>query len=93
MRVKQFGLAKPGEVALHTYSEAGRLDSFTIDAGDHQGALKGSRLDEVASLEINGIHFAPTGLKSAGNEDELQVSAALSADVGGLRSGEKRALT
>lgn len=90
MRVKQFGLAKPDEVALHTYSEAGRLDSFTIDAGDHQGALKGSRLDEVASLEINGIHFAPTGLKSAGNEDELQVSAAASADVGGLRSGEKQ---
>jgi hypothetical protein len=90
LRVKQFGLAKPDEVALHTYSEAGHLDSFTIDAGDHQGVVKGTRLDEVASLEINGIHFEPAGLKRAGNEDELEVSAPASADLGGLRSDEKQ---
>ena len=90
LRVKQFGLAKSDEVALNTYSQAGRLDSFTIDAGDHQGLLKGSRLDEVESLEVNGIHFAPSGLKHAGNEDELQMSAAASAEVGGLHSGEKQ---
>ena len=47
LRVKQFGLAKSDEVALNTYSQAGRLDSFTIDAGDHQGLLKGSRLDRL----------------------------------------------
>ena len=90
IRVKQFGLAKPDEVALHTFSEAGRLDSFIIDAGDHQGALKGSRLDEVAGLEIGGVHFDPAGLKPAGNEDELQMSASGSADVGVLRSGENQ---
>ena len=90
MQVRQFGLAKPDEVALHTYSEAGRLDGFTLDAGDHQGLLKGSLLDEVESLEINGIHFAPAGLKRVGNEDELQMSAPGSADVGGLHSGEKQ---
>ncbi len=90
LRVKQFGLAKPDEVALHTYSEGARLDSFAIDAGDHQGVLKGSRVDEVDSLEVGGIHFAPAGLKRSGNEDELQMSAPDSADIGGLRSGEKR---
>jgi len=90
MRVKQFGLAKADEVGLHAYSEAGRLDSFTIDAGDHQGVLKGSRLEEVASLEINGIHFAPAETKRSSNEDELQMSALGSADVGGLRSAEKQ---
>ncbi len=90
MRMKQFGLAKLDEVTLHTYSDAGHLDSFTIAAGDHQGALKGTRLDEVANLEIDGIHFAPAGRKREGNEDELQVSASSSADVGGLRSGEKQ---
>ena len=90
MRVKQFGLAKPDEVALHTYSEAAHLDRFTIDAVEHHGTLKGTHLDEVASLEINGIHFAPAGLKREGNEDELQVLALGSADVGGLRSGEKQ---
>ncbi len=90
MRVKQFGLAKPDEVALLSYSEAGRLDSFTIDAGDHQGELKGNRLDEVAGLEINGTHFAPVGLKRVGNEDELEMSAQDSADIGGLHPGEKQ---
>jgi hypothetical protein len=90
MRVKQFGLAKADEIALHSYSEAARLDSFTIDAGDHQGALQGSRLDEVASVEINGIHFVPAGLKRTGNEDELQVAAPGSADVGALHTGEKQ---
>ena len=90
MQVKQFGLAKPDEVALHTYSEGARLDSFSIDAGDHQGVLKGNRLDEVAGLQVNGIQFAPEGLKRSGNEDELQVSAPDSADVGALHYGEKQ---
>jgi hypothetical protein len=89
MRVKQFGLAKPDDVSLHTYSEAAALDSFTIDAGDHHGVLKGSRLDEVASLEIGKIQFAPGDLKRVGNADELSASAADSSDVGELLSGTK----
>ena len=91
IRVKQFGLAKPDEVTLHTYSEAARLDSFTIDAGDHQGVLKGSRLDEVAGLEISGIQFAPGELKRVGNADELNATAPESANVGDLHSGAKPA--
>jgi hypothetical protein len=90
VRVKQLGLAKPDEVTLNTYSEAGSLDSFTIDAGDHQGVLKGGRLDEVAGLEISGIQFAPAGLKHTASEDELTVSAPGSADVGTLHPGEKQ---
>jgi hypothetical protein len=82
-------LAQPDEVTLHTYSEAAALDSFTIDAGDHQGVLKGSRLDEVASLEISKIQFAPGGLNRVGSVDELNVSAPDSTDVGELRSGTK----
>ena len=89
MRVKQFGLAKPDDVSLHTYSEAAALDSFTIDAGDHHGVLKGSRLDEVASLEIGKIQFAPGDLKRVGNADELSASAADSSDMGELLSGTK----
>ena len=89
MRVKQFGLAKPDDVSLHTYSEAAALDSFTIDDGDHHGVLKGSRLDEVASLEVGKIQFAPGDLKRVGNADELSASAADSSDVGELLSGTK----
>jgi hypothetical protein len=90
LRVKQFGLAKPDEVALNTFAETGSLESFTVAVGDRQGVLKGSRLDEVASLELGGIHFSPAGMKRAGNGDELQLSAPDSADVGGLRSAEKQ---
>ena len=90
MRVKQFGLAKPDELTLHTYSQAAALDSFTIDAGDQQGVLKGRGLDEVASLEVGKIQFAPGELKRVGSVDELSVSAPESAEVGELRSGTTR---
>jgi len=51
MSVKQFGLAKSDEVALHTYSEAAHLERFTINSGDQQGVLRGTRLDEVDSVD------------------------------------------
>jgi hypothetical protein len=87
MQVKLYGLAKPDEVSLHSYAEAGHLDSFTIDAGDPQGVLRGTRLDEVASLELNGLQFTPGTLNRAGNQDELPMSAAASPDVSGLQAG------
>jgi hypothetical protein len=90
MQVKQFGLAKPDEVSLHSYAEAGHLDSFTIDAGDHQGLLKGTRLDEVASLELNGIQFTPAGLNRVNNEDELHLSASTTADMSGVSADQKQ---
>lgn len=90
MQVKQFGLAKPDEVLLHSYAEAGHLESFTIDAGDHKGVLKGTRLDEVASLELNGIQFTPAGLTRVNNEDELHLSASATADVNGVRADQKQ---
>ena len=87
MRINRFGLTETDEVKLHTYSEAARLESFTIDAGDRQGVLKGRRLDEVGSLEVGSIRFVPGELKRVNNEDELNVSASDGVDVGELRSG------
>ena len=60
LQVKQVGLEKPDQVPLHTYSEAGRLDSFKLYAGDHQGVLKGTRLDEVATMTVNNVVFSPS---------------------------------
>ena len=72
LQVKQVGLEKPDELPLHTYSEAGRLGSLTVYAGDHQGVLKGTRLDEVASMSINNATFSPAAaLTHNGNEDSL----------------------
>lgn len=75
MLVKKHGLAQPDEIPLQTYSEAGRLDNLVIHAGDQHGVLIGTRLDEVAGLEVNGVHFAPAGLRRAQQKDELKVSA------------------
>ncbi|MGA7188159.1 MAG: hypothetical protein WBY66_06645, partial [Candidatus Acidiferrales bacterium] len=44
--IKQFGLKAPDEFPLLSYSEAAHLDHFTINAGDKQGVLDGTRLDE-----------------------------------------------
>ncbi|HEX3822523.1 MAG TPA: hypothetical protein VHW45_19485 [Candidatus Sulfotelmatobacter sp.] len=75
MLVKKFGLHEVDEVPLHTYAEAGRLDSFGIHAGDDYGTLKGTRLDEVASAEVNGVNFKPDSLTRANQQDELKLSA------------------
>ncbi|MGA3127327.1 MAG: hypothetical protein ABSD13_11475 [Candidatus Korobacteraceae bacterium] len=74
MAIKQFAVAKAIEILLHTYAEEGHLDQFTIHAGDQQGILKGARLDQVASVEINGAHFLPTSLTRVEKLDQLSVS-------------------
>lgn len=76
MQVKKFGLHEIDEVPLHTYAEAGRLDSFGIHAGDTDGILKGTRLDQVESLDVNGLHFTPDSLTRANQQDELKLITA-----------------
>lgn len=73
--VQRFGQARPDEVALQAFSEAAKLEDFTISAGDQQGVLEGTRLDEVNSFELNGIHFAPTKLARADRKDVLYLAA------------------
>jgi hypothetical protein len=73
VQIKKFGLHEVDEVPLHTYAEAGRLDSFSIHAGDADAILKGTRLDQVESLDVNGIRFTPDSLARANQQDELKV--------------------
>ncbi len=79
MTVQQFGLEKPDEVPLHTYSEAAHLEKFEINSGDRQGVLRGTRLDEVDSVELKGVKFTPGKLSRANEKDELRVAAASAA--------------
>jgi hypothetical protein len=87
--VKQVGLEKPEEVAAHTFSEEGHLDSFVLHAGDHEGLLKGSRLDEVASLTVNGIKFEPGKLSSTEGSDQLPMTTKDAKAVSALTAGQK----
>lgn len=73
--VKQAGLAKPDEIVLHSYSEAAHLDRFAINAGDNQGVLKGTRLDEVDGFELKGIRFVPAKLSRSEQKDELRMAS------------------
>ena len=88
MLVKQYGAAKVDEVELRSYSEAASLDKFAINAGDTQATLIGTRLDEVAGGEVNGIHFAPAGLSRVDNKDELRL-ATDAKDISALHAGDK----
>jgi hypothetical protein len=76
MQIKKFGLREIDEIPLHTYAEAARLDSFGIHAGDADGILKGTRLDQVASLELSGLEFTPDTLTRANQQDELKLTTA-----------------
>jgi hypothetical protein len=89
MKLKQFGLSKPDELSLQAYSEAAHLEGFTINAGDRQGVLKGTRLDEVARFDLNGIHFVPAKLARANEKDELHLAAADPAPIAALQADEK----
>jgi hypothetical protein len=79
--LNEFGLNQPDEVQLNAYAEPGHMDRFIINAGDQQGVLTGTRLDEVASLDLDGIRFVPGSLSRAEQKDELRLSASSTAAV------------
>jgi hypothetical protein len=86
--IHKLGTRQPDEVPLHTYSEAARLDAFTIHAGDTDGVLKGTRLDQVTSLEAAGLHFVPGSLTRANQQDELKLVGHDPSVNNGLQDGD-----
>jgi hypothetical protein len=85
--VKKFGLHDPDEIVLHTYYEAGRLDSFSINAGDLDGILRGTRLDQVAKIDVNGIIFEPGNVLRANQHDELKLTTTDGSAAAKLQAG------
>ena len=86
--IRKLGSRQPQEIPLHTYSEAGRLDAFSIHAGDAVGSLKGTRLDQVTSLEVAGVRFAPEALSRDNQQDVLKLACHDGAVGGRFQSGE-----
>jgi hypothetical protein len=82
-QLRQYGLSKTDDISLQAYAEAAHLDGFTINAGDKQGVLKGTRLDEVDHFELNGVHFVPAKLTRSNEKDELHLAS--QADTDGLK--------
>lgn len=75
MQIKKFGLSEADEIPLHTYAEAARLDSFDVHAGDPDGLLRGTRLDQVSKLEMGGVTFTPGNLSRDNQHDELRLAS------------------
>ncbi len=69
--VKQYGVASTEAVKLRAFAEPGHLDQFRMYAGDKQATLKGTRLDEVSKVVLEGVAFQPGKLERVGNADEL----------------------
>jgi hypothetical protein len=85
MQVKKFGLHEPDVVSLHAYAEAARLDTLIIHAGDVDGILRGTRLDEVSKVELNKVTFVPEALTRDNQEDELKLATHDTAAAAGLK--------
>jgi hypothetical protein len=81
VEINRYGAASPDRVALQSYAETARLDSFRMHSGDDTGLLTGARLDEVAGLELYGVHFAPGDLSRSSQHDQLTMKAATSPNV------------
>ena len=92
MAINKFALREPDEIVLHAYAEAGRLDGFTIHAGDLAGVLKGTRLDQVTGVQIAGVKFTPEGLSRANQRDELKLAAVDAEAAARLKPGEALAV-
>ena len=86
--VTQYGAGDPQTVPVHAFSEASHLDSFALHAGDVQGVLKGSRLDEVASLSFKGVEFTPGALVIHQGGDELTLAAQDATAAGAFKQGD-----
>jgi hypothetical protein len=88
--VSQYGAQDPQPVELRAFAEAGRLESFSIHTGETQGVLKGSGLDEVMSLSLEGLEFTPatptTTMRLA--NDELLLAAKPDATAVSLQPGK-----
>lgn len=87
--VKQFGVSEPDQLPLRTYSEAAQMQRFLISAGDQQGILEGTRLDQVSGIDLNGIHFSPDALTRVADKDELRLSTANAAAIDALHPNDK----
>jgi hypothetical protein len=73
--VRQQGLESPDQVAIQAYAQAGHLDALHFHAGDSTASLVGTRLDEVASVEMKGVRFVPGDLTHSGDKDTLTLKA------------------
>jgi hypothetical protein len=73
--VYQFGQDKPDAISVKAYSDAASLERLMLNAGDQEAHLIGTRLDEVARAEVDGITLTPADLGRVEGSDLLTMKA------------------
>jgi hypothetical protein len=86
INIFQFGLEKPDTLKLNAYAEAASLDRLTLSAGDSEALLRGTRLDEVAKVTLDGVTWTPGALSRDEDVDKLILKA--SDTTAGLEPGK-----
>ena len=84
LTIRHYGMAEPQRLKLRAYAEAGRIDGFVLHEGDARGVLSGTRLDQIASLDVSGVTFRPGALTRDARLDRLEMVA----DAADLRAGQ-----
>jgi hypothetical protein len=86
--VSQYGASQAQQVHLQAFSEGAHLDGFAFRAGDSQGLLKGSRLDQVTNITLGGVEFVPGKLDTKQGSDELAMVTRDTQPVTTLKQGD-----
>jgi len=86
--VSQYGAPQAQQVHLQAFSEGAHLDGFAFRAGDSQGVLKGSRLDQVTNITLGGVEFVPGKLDTKQGTDELAMVTRDTQPVTTLKQGD-----
>jgi len=76
--IYQYSVEKPQSIAMIAFADAASLDRLTLSAGGPEARLIGTRLDEVAKAEVDGIAFTPSTLSRVEDHDQLLMKAATS---------------
>ena len=73
--IYQYGVEKPEAIQMTAFADAASLDRLTLSQGDSDVLLKGTRLDEVATAELDGITLKPLTLSRVEDHDQLLMKA------------------
>jgi len=71
----QYGQTRPDRLSMVAYDSAASLQQLTLNSGDKTALLKGTRLDEVARAQVDGVTFTPAALRRVANSDQLAMNA------------------
>jgi hypothetical protein len=88
--IRSHGLDQPQRLDLRAYAEVARIAGLALHAGDRTAVLTGTRLDQVAAVELGGITFRPGTLGRGDTLDRLALSTD-DAAADALRPGQSPA--